>query len=214
VSPNNGDTNVAALRTAASNKPDRIDPSRRNLLLGASALAAGAWICPVLAKAPLEAEVSVERHGSEILVGAHAEVGATLDATWSTLADYDRLSEFIPDLSLSRTVSRSGTTAVVEQKGRASFGPFGQQFAMLLGVEEEPGNSIHSVALQGDFRRFEAQYDLVSIAPARTRIDYRATLEPAMPVPPLLGLPVVRVMIRRQFEAMVAEITRRATLVQ
>ena len=203
-----------ALKTAASSRSVRIDLPRRTLLLGAGALAVGGWIAPALAKAAPMAEVSVERHGREILVEAHAEVGTTPDATWSTLVDYDRFSEFIPDMSLSRTVSRNGPIAVVEQKGRVSFGPFGQHFSLLLQVEEEPGASIRSVGLQGDFRRFEARYDLASIAPARTRIDYRATLEPTMAVPPLVGLPVMRAAIRRQFEAMVGEIARRAELAQ
>jgi hypothetical protein len=47
----------------------------------------------------------------------------------------------------------------------------------------------------------------------RTRIQYRATLEPNAAVPPLVGLAVMRSLIRRQFEAMLGEIERRAALV-
>lgn len=156
--------------------------------------------------------VTVERHGSDILVEAYAEFDAAIGLAWSTLVDYDRLTDFIPDISVSRTLARSGTSALVEQKGRATFGPFGQQFAFLLEVDEQPERAIHAVAVQGDFRRFDARYEILSLASRRTRVEYRAALQPHAPVPPLVGLAVMRAMIRRQFEAMIGEIVRRAKL--
>jgi ribosome-associated toxin RatA of RatAB toxin-antitoxin module len=194
--------------------PGKQTTSRRRFLLGA-AVAAGALITPLGVAAqtnpPGLAQVSVERHGSEIVVEAHAEVDAGVGQTWSTLADYDRLAEFIPDMASSRTVARTGGSAVVEQEAQASFGPFRQNFRLVLAVEEAPGESIHAIALDGDFRRFDARYDIAAIDAQRTRIDYRATLEPTGGVPPLFGVPVMRSMIRRQFEAMLGEIGRRAS---
>src|SRR2546430_11730226 len=100
-------------------------------------------------------------------------------------------------MSLSRTHERAGPTAVVEQRARATFGPFSQTFKLVLAVEEEPGQSIRAVAVDGDFRRFDARYQLTVVDALRTRIDYEATLEPQAPVPPLVGLPVMRALIRR-----------------
>jgi ribosome-associated toxin RatA of RatAB toxin-antitoxin module len=192
--------------------------SRRRVLLGAAGLATTLWITPARAVAvqtPVAAasHVKVERHGSEIRVEARAEVDAAVGQTWSTLADYDRFADFIPDLASSRTITRTGATAVVEQQALATFGPFRQRFKLVLGVEEEPGASIRAVALQGDFRRFDARYDVAAIETLRTRIEYRAVLEPNAAVPPLIGLAVMRSLIRRQFEAMLGEIGRRAALV-
>jgi ribosome-associated toxin RatA of RatAB toxin-antitoxin module len=193
-------------------------PTRRHFLIGTAFLAATTAIAPARAAAvaPSHAaagDVKVERHGSEIRVEAHAEVGAAVAQTWSTLVDYDRLAEFIPDMAFSHILSRNGSTAVVEQQGRASFGPFHQSFRLVLAVEERPGESIDATALDGDFRRFNARYDLQAIDSLRTRIQYRATLEPNAAVPPLVGLAVMRSLIRRQFEAMLGEIERRAALV-
>lgn len=157
-------------------------------------------------------EVRVERVGDEIVVQAQAEVDADRALTWSTLSDYDRLAEFIPGMSHSRTVSRDGDEAVVEQKGTAGFGPFRQKFVLVLGVRETKLQSIAATGLGGDFKKFDARYELVPLESGRTRIVYRATLIPAMPIPPLVGLPVMRSMIRDQFFALVDEVRRRAAL--
>jgi hypothetical protein len=193
-------------------------PTRRRFLIGAAILTATASIAPARAAVVAPAiratrDVKVDRHGSEIWVDARAEVAAAVAQTWSTLVDYDRLAEFIPDMAFSHIRARNGSTAVVEQQGRASFGPFRQSFRLVLAVEEWPGESIHATALDGDFRNFDARYDLEAIDRLRTRIRYRATLEPNAGVPPLIGLAVMRSVIRRQFEAMLGEIERRAVLV-
>jgi len=182
--------------------------TRRRFLLGAAALAASASIAPARATTL----VDVERRGDEVHVEAHAEVDAALAQTWSTLADYDRLAEFIPDMLSSRTLTRTGATAVIEQKAQATFGPFHRRFRLVLAVEEAAGESIRAVAVDGDFRRFDARYDLVAIDVRRTRIDYRAALQPSAGVPPLIGVAVMRSLIRRQFEAMLGEIGRRAAV--
>ena len=49
--------------------------------------------------------------------------------------------------------------------------------------------------VQGDFRKFDSRYDVVALAPTRTRIDYRATLDPTVPVPPLFGIAVMRSLV-------------------
>lgn len=193
--------------------------TRRRLLVAGAAFAGLALAGPVLAGAPSSAPrrdagpgplVTVDRDGDTIVVRASADVLATAEQTFATLADYDRLAEFIPDVASSRTVARSGASALVEQHGRASFGPFEQQFMLMLAIEEAPGELIHATAAGGDFKRFDSRYDLTTLRPGATRIDYRATLEPTAGVPPLVGVPIMRGLIRRQFRAMVDEIARRA----
>jgi carbon monoxide dehydrogenase subunit G len=182
------------------------------LYAGAAALALGLHLPSAhanLAAAPAN-DVRVERIGDEIVVQATAEVDADRTLAWSTLSDYDRLSEFIPGMASSRTVSRDGDEAVVEQKGSAGFGPFRQKFTVVLGVRETKYESIAATGRGGDFMRFDARYELVPLDGGRTRIVYRATLVPAMPVPPLVGLPVLRSMIRGQFDALIDEVRRRA----
>jgi ribosome-associated toxin RatA of RatAB toxin-antitoxin module len=193
--------------------------SRRRFLACGVAVAGAALAGPALARPAFDAArqseapgplVSVERQGETIVVRAQADVVATPAQTFATLADYDRLAEFIPDVALSRTVSRSGASVLVEQHGRATFGPFQQQFTLMLAIEEEPGAWISATAAGGDFKRFDARYELTSLSTTTTRIDYRAALEPTAGVPPFVGVPIMRGLIRRQFLAMIDEIGRRA----
>ena len=137
-------------------------------------------------------------------------VDADRATIWSTLTDYDHLAGFIPGMSSSRTVSRNGADAIVEQKGSAGLGPFRQGFTVLLAVREELNQSISASGIGGDFRGFQSRYEIVPIGSHRARIVYQATLVPGMFVPPVVGLLEIRSMIGGQFNALLEEIQRRA----
>ena len=161
---------------------------------------------PALARA----EINVEEKGDEFLIRAQSEVEADVAAIWSTLSDYDHLALFIPDMSSSRTVSRTGAEVVVEQKGSAGIGPFRQRFTVLLAVREEMNQSISALGIGGDFRCFKSRYEIVPLGSQRARIVYQATLVPGMPIPPIIGLLAMRFMIGTHFDALLEEIRRRA----
>ena len=155
------------------------------------------------------AEINVEEKGDEFLICADSEVEADRAAIWSTLSDYDHLARFIPGMSSSRTVSRTGAEAVVEQKGSAGLGPFRQRFTVLLAVREEM-NSISASGIGGDFRYLQSRYEIVPLGSRRARIVYQATLVPGIAVPPIVGRFEMRSMIGAQFGALLEEIRRRA----
>jgi len=168
---------------------------------------------PDTAKVPsalARAEIHVEEKGDEFLICAQSEVDADRATIWSTLTDYDHLARFIPGMSSSRTVSRNGAEAVVEQKGSAGVGPFRQSFTVLLAVREELYQSISASGIGGDFRGFQSRYEIVPIGSHRARIVYQATLVPGVFVPPVVGLFAMRSMIGSQFDALLEEIQRRA----
>jgi len=158
------------------------------------------------------ATLSVSQNGREVLVFATAQVAADSSTTWDVLTGYDRLPEFIPDMSTSRTLKREGSNALVLQSGRAGLGPFKQDFSLTLAVHEVWQQSVTARAVAGDFRRFESSYRLSTDATGHTRIEYSAIIEPMAGLPPLVGLPVMRGVIRAQFEALLEEVERRAPL--
>lgn len=166
----------------------------------------------VLPAAAAPAALSVSRRGDEIIVSATAEVAADDATAWDVLTGYDRLPEFIPDMSASRTLEREGPDALVLQSGRAGLGPFKQDFSLTLAVHEVLRQSVTARAVAGDFRRFESTYRLRTDGIGHTWIEYSAAIEPKAGIPPLVGLPLMRSAIRAQFEALVAEIDRRARL--
>jgi ribosome-associated toxin RatA of RatAB toxin-antitoxin module len=163
---------------------------------------------PPCAHAP--AEIKVEQNGDEFVLYAQSEVDADRATIWSTLSDYDHLNRFIPGMSSSHIVSRRGADVVVEQKGSVGFGPFRRRFTVLLAVREELNQSISASGIGGDFRYFESRYEIVPLGPQRLRIIYQATFLPDSALPPILGLSAIRFMIATQFNALLAEIQRRA----
>lgn len=155
-------------------------------------------------------ELYVERFDDEIVVHAQADVDADRTVTWATLTDYDRLAEFIPGMVASRTVSRNGDDAVIEQKGSMGFWPFRRSFVVLFAVREVKPRAIAVRGIGGDIVRFDARYDVVPLDARHTRIVYRANFVPQKALPPLVGLPMMRSTIRTQFDALVDEVQRRA----
>lgn len=158
---------------------------------------------------PLSNKVSVEQHGDKILVHAESEVDADRATIWTTLSDYDHLAQFIPGMLSSRTISRNGAEAIVEQKGTATFGPIHRKFTVLLAVSAGP-ESIRMSGVGGDFKLYDARYEIVPLTPHHSRIVYEATIVPGIPLPPLFSLPIMRSMITSQFDALVDEMLRRA----
>jgi ribosome-associated toxin RatA of RatAB toxin-antitoxin module len=162
------------------------------------------------AASPSSSDVRVEQSGDRIIVRARAEVDADAGTIWSTLSDYDRLAQFLPDMSSSRTISRDGSEAIVEQKGSAGLGLIRQRFTTLLAVKEIPQHSISMSSVGGDFKLFDARYDIVPLASHRSRIVYDATIIPDVSLPLFITLPIMRATISTQFAALVQEVLRRA----
>jgi ribosome-associated toxin RatA of RatAB toxin-antitoxin module len=156
------------------------------------------------------AAVQVQRVDSALRVQASALLHADVQTVWNTLVGYERLPEFIPDMASSRTLRRDGDNAVLQQRGRAGLGPFKRDFSLTLAVQEAPLRSVKAQAVAGDFSRFESSYQLQTTSDGIVRLEYAALIEPKAGIPPLVGVPVMEHAIRRQFDALVAEIERRA----
>jgi hypothetical protein len=81
---------------------------------------------------------------------------------------------------------------------------------VLLAVREKLDESITVSGVGGDFKYFEARYDIVPLTPHRSWLVYEATIVPGLPVPSLLALPAMRSLVSSQFSALVREMLRRA----
>ena len=75
---------------------------------------------------------------------------------WDVLTDYENLSSFIPNLSSSELVTRSGNTVQLRQVGSQQL--LGLRFSaqvLLELTEYRPEGLLRFHMLKGDFRRFE-----------------------------------------------------------
>jgi carbon monoxide dehydrogenase subunit G len=151
------------------------------------------------------------RSGGVISVSASADMQAGLATAWAVLTDYDHLADFIPDMKSSRVVLRNADGALVEQKGAIDFLFFSQPVEVTLAVVEEPQKRITARGVAGNLADLEARYELEPTA-AGVSLRYQGRFVPGFTVPPLIGMSVVRSVLKNRFAAMVGEILRRDAL--
>jgi ribosome-associated toxin RatA of RatAB toxin-antitoxin module len=182
--------------------------SRWSLAFALQAGLAAALLPVASAQAASNAAVTVEQQDRAVRVFASAVLKADLRTAWDTLVDYERLPEFVPDMRSSTVLRRQGSDVLVQQSGRAGFGPVQRNFSLTLRLQEQPMQQVTAHAVDGDFRRFESSYRLRAGEGGFTHLEYRALIEPKDGIPPLVGVTVMRWAIQRQFEALLGEIER------
>ena len=99
-------------------------------------------------------------HGTRRLA-AQLRTSVGFENLWRVLTDYDRLSEFIPNLAESKVISRNGNKVELAQVGSQDFLGFSFSAEVLLEFEEEPSKGrLKFHLLEGDFRRFDGSWIL------------------------------------------------------
>lgn len=167
------------------------------------------------------AQFDVTRDGATFHVAATADLVADPGVVWDTLTDYEHLPRFVPGIRSARVLERHAEgryqRLLLEQVGELRFLFFVQRVAVRLDVRHLPQARIDARAVAGGpgaeraesgLDEFEGTYELVRIQ-GGVRLDYRARFVPAFSLPPLLGALAVRQTMKRQFDALLAEIERR-----
>lgn len=162
-------------------------------------------------------EIEVERiHGKDMSffdIKASAFVQATPQQAWGVLTDYERLPKFVPELVQSKVINRNGGDILLEQESQADFLFFSRKLHVTLRVVEQPFSTVHIALVSGDMKECKARWELESVQEngrQGTRIRYRAKMEPAFFIPPLVGESFARGRVQKTVEAVAGEIERRA----
>jgi hypothetical protein len=159
------------------------------------------------ANASGEASVQVEADAAVIRVFAEINVGVDRDVAWQVLTDYNHWSEFVPDLLVSRVISRPGEPLRLEQRGRIPWLP-NFPLVMIVAVEEVPPKGIRLQRIAGNVRSLLGEWQIQGKSPVR--LVYRSVVEPGFPVPPQMSIEIFRNDAKVRLEAMAREIARRA----
>lgn len=153
--------------------------------------------------------VRAERQGSAVAIDAQARLNCDYETLWRTLTDYDHLAQFIPGIRSSRVVAWHGNEAIVEQVGEARFLFFRFPIEVILGSEWKPPDTITVRLLKGNLKRLEGGYLIEELGAGQHMLRWRGLIEAEGPLPPLIGVAVMRSNIEDQFIGMVREIERR-----
>jgi hypothetical protein len=172
----------------------------------------------VLALAPVQpaeaGAVSIEaaRDGDAIDIHASALLSADSRTVWRVLTDYDRYTDFVPDLQVSRVVARRGETVTVEQSGAAALWLFKLPLDITFEVHEVPPRLLRSRAVAGSLPGLASCYVLTP-APSGTRLDYAGRIVPGFALLGPFEQKAVEQSVARQFQALADEIERQGAAV-
>ena len=175
--------------------------------VGAHAIALAVLIAQPAAAASIT--IHTERSGDTIDIHASVILNADGATAWRVLTDYNRYPEFIPDLHLSRVVSRHQATVTVEQSGIASFWLIRIPLDSTFEIGEKPPDRLMSHAVAGSLRSLASNY---ALSPAATgvRLDYDGHIAPGYALFGRIEQSAVEQNVARQFKALADEIDRQS----
>jgi carbon monoxide dehydrogenase subunit G len=162
-------------------------------------------LLPALAVAQDAARVGVEITQSGIRVKGDVEVRASRAVAWETLTDYESWARFMPDLQISRVMSRQPLR--VAQRAALPWLP-GMPMVVLAEVVEVPKERVSFSKVQGNLLFLEGEWR-ISGKDGALKLNYRAEIIPGLPLPASLTVEAVQGDTRAKVEAMANEITRR-----
>lgn len=158
--------------------------------------------------------IHAEKRGNAVAIEARALLVAPLPLIWATLTDYDRLSTFVPGMYFSRVIERHGPAAVVRQLGEAGFLFLTRPIDVVVESLEKPPHVIEIHVLSGNLKKLDGRYHIEPLPgmPGQFVLRWSGLIEPEDKLPPLIGIPLLRLNIGDQFRGVVREIERRAAL--
>jgi hypothetical protein len=175
---------------------------------GQSARLAGlGLLCLLSGPVSADAEVQVEADASVVRISAQIATSVDRKTAWDVLADYGHWAEFIPDLLVSRVVSRPGEPLVVEQRGRIPWLP-AFPLVVIAAVEESPYKGLRFQRIAGNIKAMEGEWQVQG--KVHVRLIYHSTVEPGFPLPPQVTIEIFRQDAKLRLEAMAREMERRA----
>lgn len=152
-----------------------------------------------------EATVTVEANATTIHVTAEIDTTVNRDIAWKVLSDYNRWAEFIPDMLVSRVVSKPGEPLLVEQRGVIPWMP-NFPLVVIASVQETPGKGLRFQRVAGNIRAIEGEWEIRGWRKAR--LVYRSTVEPGFPIPPQMSVEIFKQDAKAKLEAMAREMAR------
>ncbi|XP_024517251.1 uncharacterized protein LOC9663170 isoform X1 [Selaginella moellendorffii] len=118
-----------------------------------------------------------EEDGRFWRVVAAVTIAGSMEDVWNVLTSYETLSEFVPNLSSSKIVSRHGNHARVLQEGCKCLLYMVLHARVVLELQELPPNEITFQQVEGDFDVFSGKWTLESLGAEHTLLRYSVDMK-------------------------------------
>jgi len=162
---------------------------------------------------PAEEDVTVDFRNGTYFASLNFRVPVPSQVALEVLTDFDHMAKFVPNLTGSKLLERSGNVFRIAQQGKADFGPFSFPFESERRVELFPEGRLVSQALSGTARYMQSELH-VQATGGGSRIDYRIEMLPDRWLPSVIGVSFMRHELAEQFTALAREMMRRQKLRQ
>jgi hypothetical protein len=153
--------------------------------------------------------VAVMRRGEVFGIDAVIKAPVTLREAWAVLTDFNGMAAFVPNLESSRVLAQTGEMLRVEQRGAFKWGPVSQSYSTVREVQLSPMETIRSASVDGATPREQSLTRFKEVADG-TEIWHRAELAFKSWMPDYVAERFLRDVMRERYEAIVAEMVRRA----
>lgn len=185
---------------------------RRDALVHLAALAASAaapWSALAAPRLRAVADVNRSMAFGSITIKAFVDVPVDPQTAWAVLTDYDHLADFVPDMHLSKLVSKPGEPPRVHQRGEKSWLLLDTPFEVILLMNETPTSRIHFRQLSGTLKEMYGEWRFIPLNDG-VRVTYVARMEPGLLSPRVPGDSwIIEADIQRMMEAIGREMLRR-----
>ena len=135
-------------------------------------------------------------------VFAYVEIPTSPKKVWAVCTDYDRLSEFIPNMTASGVIKRNGHLMVLHQEGEIRFPFYRKQMKVTLRVKEVPPDIIFFELLEGDFSVYQGSWRLEA-SDKGTLLITQTIVEPNFWMPQWVLTEMERQTLKRTFRALI-----------
>ncbi len=139
---------------------------------------------PSASTAGSNVDVVTERlQGRQRRLTARVQVPCAAEQIWQVLVDYDRLAEFVPNLTRSQRIPHPEGGIRLEQVGAQCFLNLKFCARVVLDMTEQFPQKIGFSLVEGDFKRFDGAWHLVSLSPTLTELVYELVVLPPLAMP-------------------------------
>lgn len=126
------------------------------------------------------------------------------------LTDFEQMARFIPNVTSSRIVARTGNVYRIAQQGVARFGLLAFGFESERQVEVLADGRLLSKGLSGSSKYMRSELRVQPLGQGEaSRLDYRIELAPERWLPSSIGVNFMRHELAEQFNALVREMEKR-----
>lgn len=144
-----------------------------------------------------------------IRIYATSIVNADALVVWATLTDYNKLSSYVPGMTLSRQIAspRPGIK-MVEQQGEGGLVSLVMPDHVIFAIDEKPYSAIKFRTVAGHGSSLQGEW-VINGLKSPVQLVYRAHVIPLLPPPPMLTDGYVQEEIRIRMDALGREAERR-----